>query len=441
MFKHRFCPGRTLVFLLFLTVLTAVCFGTAAEAQDSAAREAGNPVVAAEAQDPATGEARNIAAECKYAAARGHTRIFGNLYDGSYQYYWESDVRRDNWLQVTLPEGETCSGVQIKWAEINRSWRIEVEQDGEWVPAGGYEADYLNTWTPLENVTSFRIFAGKRANRLRINELEVYSAGKRPASVQVWEPTPEKADMIVVIAHPDDEYIFMGAIIPLYGAEKGKTVLPVYITESSVTRRTELLDGLWTAGQRTYPLIGKFYDRYTMSMREAYQKIGKTKVQNYMIEVFRRYKPEIVVTHDINGEYGHGVHRVCADIVINALEKSGNEKIHRESAKAYGTWEVPKCYIHLYGENPIRFDWKGTTLEAFGGKTAFEVADAAWQCHQSQTAKGKYEVYVDGPYDSQVFGLYRSTVGEDRLHNDFFENIAEIPDFFVLPETAEFPVM
>ena len=63
------------------------------------------------------------------------------------------------------------------------------------------------------------------------------------------------------------------------------------------------------------------------------------------------------------------------------------------------------------------------TLDAFGGKTAFEVADAAWQCHTSQFKKGKYEVYIEGPYDSQIFGLYRSKAGPDREHNDFFENL------------------
>ena len=65
------------------------------------------------------------------------------------------------------------------------------------------------------------------------------------------------------------------------------------------------------------------------------------------------------------------------------------------------------------------------TLDAFGGKTAFEVADAAWLCHRSQAAMGKYQVYTEGPYDSQIFGLYRSTVGPDREHDDFFENIPE----------------
>ena len=377
-------------------------------------------------------EARNLAAECSYRFQRGSQRNVGEMYDGSYNYYWESSKSRDPWLEVTLPEGETCSGVQIKWAVATSRWSVEVEQDGEWVKAGEATGAYLTTWTPLPGVTKFRVSASfNYPNWMKILEIEVYSAGEIPAKVQMWEPTVEKANLLMVVAHPDDEYVFLGAVIPYYGAEKGKKVLVCYITESELCRRTELLDGLWTAGQRTYPLIGKFYDRYTTDLATAYKKVGKKKVREYMIEVFRHYRPDVVVTHDIHGEYGHGLHKLCADIVINALDQSGDSKACKDSAKEYGTWEVPKCYIHLYGEekDQVRFDWKGTPLAAFGGKSAWQVADEAFQCHVSQYEKGKYEVYTDGPYDSQIFGLYRSKVGEDREHNDFFENIPETEVF------------
>ena len=380
-------------------------------------------------------EARNIAAECTYTYQRDSARNLGDLYNGSYSYYWQSARSRDPWLEVTLPEGETCSGVQIKWQALNTGWYIEAEKDGEWIRAGEANGNYLATWTPLPDVKKFRLSASFRSpDAMKIAEMEVYSAGERPASVQVWKPTPEKADLLMVAAHPDDEYVFLGALIPYYGAERGKNVLVCYITESDWYRRLELLDGLWTAGQRTYPLMGKFYDRYTMNLETAYEKIGKKKVRDYMIEVFRHYRPEVVVTHDIGGEYGHGVHKVCADIVINALEKSGDSRNHPESAEKYGTWEVPKCYLHLYEKDQIRFDWKGMKLEAFGGKSAFEAADAAWKCHVSQAEKGKYEVYTEGPYDSQVFGLYRSLVGEDAEHRDFFENLPGPEDFMVVSD-------
>jgi LmbE family N-acetylglucosaminyl deacetylase len=218
--------------------------------------------------------------------------------------------------------------------------------------------------------------------------------------------------------------IFLGAVIPYYAGERKMDVLVSYVTESSYERRSELLDGLWTAGQRTYPLIGKFHDRYTHDLEVAYARLGKNKTRNYMIRLFRQYRPDVVVTHDIRGEYGHGMHKVCADIVLNALKQAANPKADKASAKEFGLWDVPKCYIHLYEKDQVVFDWNAMKLSAFGGKTAFEVADAAWRCHLSQQ-KTEYRVYTDGPYDSQIFGLYRSLVGPDAGHDDFFENIPD----------------
>ena len=371
--------------------------------------------------------ARDLTAECSFSASKGSGKKYTALYDHVYEGYWKSNKANNNYLEVHLPEGETCSGVQIKWAAINRKWCVEVEKNGEWTAVDGFQEgrEFLTTWTPLDGVTAFRIASHSNyPHDLRIDELIVLSEGERPENIQVWEPTYEKADMMVVVGHPDDEYVFLGALIPYYGAERGKRVLVTYITESTHYRRTELLDGLWTAGQRSYPLTGLFHDRYTMSLGTAYQRLGENKVKNYIISLFRKHRPDVVVTQDIHGEYGHGVHKICADSVINALKKSGSAKYDRESAKLYGTWDVPKCYIHLYPENQIIFDWNEMKLSAFGGRSAFEVANDAWHCHLSQQ-KSKYEVYMDGPYNSQIFGLYRSTVGPDKAHDDFFENIPE----------------
>lgn len=368
--------------------------------------------------------ARDLTSRCTFSYTKGSTKNTDVLFDGRYEKFWEAKKSKNNYLEVHLPAGEVCSGVQIKWAEVNRKWCVEVEQNGEWVAVDGYKDDLLTTWTPLDGVTAFRIASHSNyPHFLRIRELIVLSAGDRPESIQIWEPTVEKADLMLVIAHPDDEFIFFGGLIPYYGAERGKNVLVVYITECG-SRRTELLDGLWLAGQRTYPLTGIFHDRYTMRLDEAYRRIGKKKVQNYLIRLFRQYRPEVVVTHDIHGEYGHGMHKLCADVVLNALEKSADERADKSSYQTYGPWEVKKCYLHLYPENQVVFDWNSLKLSAFGGKSAFDVANDAWHCHLSQQ-KSKYRVYVNEEYDSQVFGLYASTVGPDLLHNDFFENIPD----------------
>ncbi len=366
--------------------------------------------------------ARDITSECTFSTSGKSGNSYKVLYDKKYEFWWATEVRKHVYLEVTLPEGETCSGVQIKWGRVNNFWQIELWDGEEWKLHHKDETGFLSTYTELPNVTKFRIAAHHSyKDKLCITELNVLSAGARPDWVQVWEPTYDKADLMLVVAHPDDEYVFMGGLIPYYSVERGKKVLVAYITESTFERRVELLDGLWAVGHRSYPLLGRFYDRYTMSMATAYDRLGRSKTQKYMVELFRKYKPEVVVTHDIDGEYGHGVHKVCADIVLNAMKKSGDETKYKDLAKEYGVWDVPKVYIHLYPENRLTMDWSQPLTKA-GGRTAFDLAKDGFACHLSQQDT-KYIVYEDGPYDSRIFGLVRSLVGEDTGKNDMFENL------------------
>ena len=67
----------------------------------------------------------------------------------------------------------------------------------------------------------------------------VFSDGELPDWVQQWEPTPKKADLLLLVAHPDDELIFFGGTIPTYAVEKNMNVVVAYMSYSNTTRRSE----------------------------------------------------------------------------------------------------------------------------------------------------------------------------------------------------------
>ena len=119
---------------------------------------------------------------------------------------------------------------------------------------------------------------------------------------------------------------------------------------------------------------------------------------------------------------------------------AADAKKYPESARQFGTWDVPKTYLHLYGEGVLDLDWR-VPLAAFDGRTAFDVACEAFRCHVSQQVTD-YHVEDWGPYDNSLFGLVRSLVGDDVNKNDFFENLPcapAIPDPDELTEEVELP--
>ncbi|MDO5300762.1 MAG: PIG-L deacetylase family protein, partial [Clostridia bacterium] len=328
-------------------------------------------------------------------------------------------------IELTAPEGERIGGVYIQFYEQPCAFVVEVSgENGDWVTAASCDTDYLTGWAALsEGAQTVRVRPSEAGKRLYIAEIHVYGVGEAPAGVQRWQPPLEKADLLVLSAHPDDEVLFMGGTIPYYAGERGLGVQVAYLVPSTPYRRLELLDGLWLCGVTNYPDLGPFADRFMLSLADMYASRGwsEARVMRYVTELYRRYRPEVVVTHDINGEYGHGAHKVAADAAQRCVALAADESYQVKDSAYTEPWQIKKLYLHLYEEGALRMDWR-TPLEAFGGRTAFDMAQAAFACHISQQ-RTSYRVEDFGPYDNAVFGLAFSSVGEDIQKDDFFEHI------------------
>lgn len=272
----------------------------------------------------------------------------------------------------------------------------------------------------------------------QLNELFVFSPGTPPDFVQRWNPPKDgETDIVLFSTHGDDEHLFFAGLLPYYANEGDYQVQVVYMTDhSNVTRRRihEMLNGLWAVGIRNYPVMGTFPDRRSYSDEEAvqilsYEGISEEELQEFVVENIRRFKPKVAVGHDLNGEYGHGQHMMYARHLTEAIENANDPEQFPESYEKYGTWDVPKTYLHLYPENKIVMDWD-QPLENYDGMTAFQVSkNLGFACHVSQywDFNGFYygaEKAANVPlYSPREYGLYRSTVGEDVQKNDFFENV------------------
>jgi len=354
-----------------------------------------------------------------------------SISDRKYTTPWETTVCNNPFVQALLPVGQPCASLYICFGKMPAAWEVQTLNGDKWVTVAMGDASFLHAYVSLPKpVTSLRItVTDTKKTSLLINELFLFGPGEVPDWVQKWEPTQEKADLLVLVAHPDDELLFMGGTIPHYGVTLKKRVVTCYMTSSNTTRSSELLNGLWSMGVRTYPLIGPFRDAFSTKLKDGYVKWGgKDKVRTYVMGVIRKLKPAVVVTHDVNGEYGHGAHRVCADASIWCIEHSADPTADPVSADLYGTWEVSKLYLHLYPEKGIVLDWR-TLNPALDGRTPLKAAQDAYAYHVTQknagiTVIGKdFEVTDEGEFTCNRFGLYCTLVGSDIEKNDFFENI------------------
>lgn len=253
-------------------------------------------------------------------------------------------------------------------------------------------------------------------------DIYVIGKGTVPSWVQQWQPPYEKADLIIFSTHADDEHLFFGGTMPYYAGELNLDVQVCYFTNhwAESYRTHELLNGLWIVGITAYPVISENVDIKTETIEEAKELYGEEEAIKYQTELIRRFKPYVVLGHDLNGEYGHGTHMLNAYAVTKALEVCGDEEIYPDLVEKYGIWDPLKTYLHLYPENKILIEWD-KPLNRFNGKTGFDMAIEGFACHKSQ--QKWFSVRKTGVHDCRAFGLYKSLVGEDILKNDFFENI------------------
>ncbi len=372
---------------------------------------------------PTTGiPATDITKLCLYNGYPGDSH---DLTDGTYARAMKTGLRDGvRGLQVTAPEGIRIGALYIQWDGDPAPLFIQGrDQNGEWKTVSECDADFFAQYIPIPELQDLRILnRDDPTTALCICEMKVLTPGDPPDYVQLWQKPGDKVDMMLMVGHPDDELLWFGGLLPYYGCEREKDVLVVCAAMNRSLRRLELLDALWACGIRIHPVYSQLRDFVSGDPKEVLKTWGgEEKCQELFTGYIRQYKPDVLVLHDVKGEYGHGIHKTVSYLGSTGAENAGDASVFPEQAASLGTWDVPKVYIHLYPENQITMDWQ-VSLKKFGGKTALEVAAEAMLWHKSQLSHG-WAVTAGGDMDNSLFGLYRTLVGPDREKTDMFENL------------------
>lgn len=375
---------------------------------------------------------------------------------------------------IVSNDKKSIYSVYVIWDTPASEWTLSYNNNSVKGGQNGFLHEYIELDSPANEIT-----LTMPSSSATVCDIYTFTEGDKPAWVQDWNTPCEQADMLVLPARGNNEVIDFGGLIPYYAGEKGIKVQVAYMVNQWLEyyRPHEILNALWECGVTYYPVFGDFSDCEVKTFDEASMVYNQDEVTEYVVSLIRRFKPQVVVGHDLKGEGGNGMSMIYATATAEASEVSADPNKYPDSAEEYGVWDVPKTYLHLYGYSeetdkfvegtetavetgvtaettlpktddeatvtseyddetvtgalyngdveylvkPITFDWR-LSLEGFSGKSAYDIAQSAFACHKSQV--NWTSMSEDGINTTAVYGLYRTNVGYDKGEDaDMLENV------------------
>ncbi|NJL33258.1 MAG: N-acetyl-1-D-myo-inositol-2-amino-2-deoxy-alpha-D-glucopyranoside deacetylase [Chloroflexaceae bacterium] len=175
--------------------------------------------------------------------------------------------------------------------------------------------------------------------------------------------TTELLTIMAVHAHPDDECFTTGGSLARYSAEGINTVLIIatggeageIVVEELATpenyanlrelRDKELACSVEKLGINVLERLG-YHDSGMEGTEanhhpESFHMADKDEATARLVALVRKYKPQVLVSYDERGGYGHPDHIACHQITVAAFEAAGD-------ATRYPDWGAPWTPLKLY---------------------------------------------------------------------------------------------
>jgi N-acetyl-1-D-myo-inositol-2-amino-2-deoxy-alpha-D-glucopyranoside deacetylase len=236
--------------------------------------------------------------------------------------------------------------------------------------------------------------------------------------------------LLLVHAHPDDESIGQGATMAKYVAEgRGVTLVTCTAGEMGeilvpelehlaadredglgVHRRTELEAAMKELGVTDHRYLGGFgtYRDSGMKWHEdghavaadpvdggvhenIFANADLTEAANHLVEVIREVRPQVLVTYDQFGGYGHPDHIQAHRVAMYAAQLAAVPSYRRDLGEA---WDIAKIYWGAMSESRMRAGLRA--LRDAGDTTTFEGMDPDGELGPFVTPDEDLAAAVDG---------------------------------------------
>jgi N-acetyl-1-D-myo-inositol-2-amino-2-deoxy-alpha-D-glucopyranoside deacetylase len=295
-----------------------------------------------------------------------------------------------------------------------------------------------------------------------------------------WTPLDHPHRMLLVHAHPDDEVISTGGTMARYASEnalvtlitctlgeEGEIVVP-HLEHLAATREDglgwhrieELAAACEALGVKDHRFLGgpgRWRDSGMMGEPTndnpaSFWQADLTEAARDLVAIMRETRPQVVITYDENGGYGHPDHIQAHHVTVAAFDLSGDPDYEPELGEP---WAPAKLYYQAiprsqFIEGMQALKERGVQTPEFDEEPSFIVDDhlittvidtgdylqakvAAMRAHESQIAMDDFfYAMADGGgrmmFAQETFRLVRGEVGptgEDGKEDDVFAGVRE----------------
>ena len=213
------------------------------------------------------------------------------------------------------------------------------------------------------------------------------------------EPTLADRRLLLVHAHPDDETITTGVTMAKYVAdgvavtlvtctlgEEGEVLVPeleqlgaAHDDELGPHREKELAAAMAVLGVTDHRFLGgagRYRDSGMMGLAtndrpDAFWRADLLEASSEVCGVIRAVRPQVLVTYDQNGEYGHPDHIQAHRVATYGAALAAAASFRPDLGPA---WDVPKIYWTAMPRSMLE---KGLEQAATMGKTALFGVESA----------------------------------------------------------------
>ncbi len=257
--------------------------------------------------------------------------------------------------------------------------------------------------------------------------------------------------LLLVHAHPDDESITNGVTMAKYAAEgRGVTLVTCTAGEMGeilvpelahlaadqedglgLHRRGELDTAMAALGVTDHRFLGGFgtyrdsgmkwhEDGYAVAADDihdnAFWHADLTEAANHLVRVIREVQPQVLVTYDQFGGYGHPDHIQAHRVAMYAAQLAAVPSYDHDLGEP---WEISKIYWAAMSESRMRESLRA--IRASGDTTTFEGMDPDGPLGPWVTADDQLSAAVDGSaYLEQKMEALRSYPTQITLDGPFF---------------------